>query len=440
MKPWSWFYLTFCIIFYLSEKSTAQTIIQRCATTSYDSVLKAQNPVYRKSRERFEELIRQYQASGRSSRITATTITIPVVVHVIHNNQNGTIGGTNNSNISDDQIHEQIRVLNEDYRKKENTNGFNTNPVGADVNIQFVLASSDPNGLVTDGIIRTYSSKSGFDPESDEDRHALATISGWPTDRYLNIWVTTLSGNTIGYAQFPDGTGLSGLDAVNGYEDSDGVFIHYGVFGVGPYITSSIYDLGRTTTHEIGHWLGLLHTWGDTYCGTDYIDDTPVAASANNSSSLSCNSVYSNCTGSQTRNMIENYMDYSPDLCMNIFTQGQKDRIWLTLDLSPRRKKLVEYIQTENQLPESDKLTIRNSYPNPLSSDNRNLRLEVLLKGTQDVTIDIINRLGGIVKTAQYPQISSSTIGIDLTSMAQGLYMVRIRTTNEEKTTKVIVN
>ncbi len=432
MKPARWL-ITFLVLSSgLSGRMYAQDIPRRCATAYYDSLLKAKNPDYRKSRERLESLIQERKKTARIQGTTdeqATPLVIQVVVHVIHTNANGTIGGATNTNISEAQIRSQIEILNEDYRRREGTPGFNDDAVGADVSIEFRLVD----------ITRHYSTKSTYTPD---DMGALAAIASWPTDCYLNIWVTSMSGNYLGYTQFPDGTGLPGLEPVNGLEASDGIMIDYRYFGVGGTVSSRSYNQGRTTTHEVGHWLGLLHTWGDANCGDDYIDDTPQIEAANETSDVSCPSVFSTCREAPVRNMIENYMDYSPDRCMNIFTQGQKERIWQTLNLSPRRKRLVEC--STDSLPEAESLTITmvNIYPNPYSSSNtaQELEIKVLLKGVQDVTIDVINHVGSVVVAEAFTQTRSERLRIRPGALARGMYIVRVRTASETQIRKLIVD
>jgi hypothetical protein len=406
----------------------SQELPRRCATAYYDSLLKARNPAYRKSRERLEQLIQQQKQAARTQGTNDTQadlLVIPVVVHVVHRNTTNTIGGNNNSNISDAQIVSQIEILNNDFRRKEGTPGFNDDPAGADIGIEFKLAD----------ITRNYSAKASYGPGDMDELAKIASIS---TERYLNIWVTTMSNNYLGYTQFPDATGLPGLDPVNGAENTDGIMIDYRYFGIGGAVASRVYNGGRTTTHEVGHWLGLLHTWGDIDCGNDYIDDTPQIEDANETTDVSCFDVFSNCTGTQVRNMIENYMDYSPDRCMNIFTAGQKERIWQTLNLSPRRKKLVEY--NSAPLPESENLTVK-LYPNPFeggSSDE--LVIELLLKGLQNVNVDVINHLGSLVYSEDFAQTASDRLRIKPGTLARGIYMVRVRTANETKTRRLVID
>ncbi len=426
MKPLGWLVVFWGIA--LCIPASAQEPLRRCATAYYDSLRKAQDPAYRKSREHLEQLIQQRKQAARTQGTTdqqALMLTIPVVVHVVHNNSSGTIGGSNNSNISDAQIQSQIEILNNDFRRKQGTPGYNNDPVGADVGIDFKLVD----------ITRHYSTKASYSPG---DMAALAQIASVATDRYLNIWVTIMSGQYLGYTQFPDGTGLPGLDPVNGAENSDGVMIDYRYFGTGGTVASRVYNGGRTTTHEVGHWLGLLHTWGDTRCGNDYIDDTPQIEDANETTDVSCTDVFSTCTVTPVRNMIENYMDYTPDRCMNIFTEGQKERIWQTLELSPRRKKMVEY--NTAPLPESENLTVT-IYPNPLQGTGSDeLIVKVLLKGLRDVTVDVINQVGSTVISETFFQTASDRLRIKPGVLARGIYAVRIRTADETQTRRLVID
>jgi hypothetical protein len=272
------------------------------------------------------------------------SITIPVVVHVIHNRANGNIGGINNPNITDAQILSQIEVLNKDYQRK-NADTINTplifKSVAANTKIKFCLANTDPNGMPTSGINRVYNNKSFY---LFSDDIYLKSLSYWPSNQYLNIWVCDLRGNSptqllLGYAQAPGGPVL-GLDPTDGDPTTDGVVIYYKVFGNTGELLAP-FNLGRTTSHEVGHWLGLKHLWGDYNSGdcslTDYCNDTPTCSDEYNAKvSNSCNSLIQ-CT---KRRMIENYMDYSDDGCLNLFTQDQKDRMWEALTKSASRSQL----------------------------------------------------------------------------------------------------
>ncbi|MDD5148878.1 MAG: M43 family zinc metalloprotease [Flavobacterium sp.] len=308
----------------------------RCATTEYEKFLQENNPK-RMTNTQFEAwvtpLVKHYQ-SMRTTSQSGGVITIPVVVHVIHSGQ--AIGTA--PNITDAQVQSQITILNQDYRKMIGTPGDNSNPVGADVQIEFAFALQDPNGNPTNGIDRISFCQENWSETEFDSKVKPATI--WDPTLYMNMWTVKLTDNTVlGYAQFPDASGLSGLDASGGNANSDGVVSSYNVFGSityddGTFLLDPTYNKGRTMTHEVGHWLGLRHIWGDSTCGDDYCADTPVHHDAN----YGCPTIV-NCDANGNE-MVENYMDYTDDTCMNIFTQNQKDRITAVMNNSPRRSTL----------------------------------------------------------------------------------------------------
>ncbi|MBP6759196.1 MAG: zinc metalloprotease, partial [Flavobacterium sp.] len=279
-------------------------------------------------------LVSKYKAMRAGSKTAATVITIPVVVHVIYDGQ--AIGVA--PNISDAQVQSQITVLNQDFRKMLGTPGYNSNPGGADVEIQFELAKQDPSGNPTNGIDRVSLCEPTWSDIDIETTLKPSTI--WDPTKYLNIWSLKFTDNTLlGYAQFPDASSLPGLDPKSGNSNTDGVVASYNAFGSkayddGSFILDETYNKGRTMTHEVGHWLGLIHIWGDATCGTDYCADTPV----HHDSNYGCPKIV-NCDANGNE-MVENYMDYTDDACMNIFTQNQKDRILTVMNNSPRRKEL----------------------------------------------------------------------------------------------------
>ena len=239
-----------------------------------------------------------------------TIITIPVVVHVVYYNSS--------QNISDQQIQSQIDILNDDFRRL-NADAVNTpsvfQSVAADTEIEFCLASEDPNGNTTNGITRNQTSQSSFSTNNGVKYSSSGGVDAWNTADYLNIWVCDLSGGLLGYAQFPGGT-----------VSSDGVVNDYAYFGnIGT--ATSPYDQGRTLTHEVGHWLNLRHIWGDQTCGDDFCNDTPEH-SGSNYGCPSFPSISANCNGNgSSGDMFMNYMDYTDDACMNIFTGDQKNRM-----------------------------------------------------------------------------------------------------------------
>jgi hypothetical protein len=322
--------------------------IIRCATGEYEQFLQEKNPK-RAKEDQFENwlapLVKRQIASRTNAKTAAPIIIIPVVVHIIHSGQDIGIA----PNIIDAQVESQIAVLNQDFRKKASTPGFNSNPVGADIEIEFVLAKVDPNGNPTNGIERINFSQPSWEDVGIESTVKPATI--WDPNLYLNMWTIKFTDDTIlGYAQFPDASTLPGIDPINGLANTDGVVGSFDVFGSndfpGSFILAAPYNKGRTMSHEVGHFLGLRHIWGDgtgdedakkpDCAATDYCADTPQVGWEH----YDCKFIYDTCPASQGKDMPENYMDYTNDTCMNIFTLDQKSRISTVMANSPRRVSL----------------------------------------------------------------------------------------------------
>lgn len=247
--------------------------------------------------EQIENFTRDFVRSPSGAR---NVITIPVVVNVIYNNSA--------ENVSDAQIQSQIDVLNEDFRRT-NSDADNTWSQASDVQIEFCLASTDPDGNATNGIRRQSSSKRDWRTNDDMKRSSRGGIDPWNTSDYMNIWVCDIKGGILGYAQFPGGSAAT-----------DGIVIDYAYFGrFGS--AQPPFNLGRTATHEVGHYLNLRHIWGDGPCSVDdFVGDTPTSDAPN----YGCATGHVSCNSTD---MVENYMDYSDDACMNLFTGGQTTRM-----------------------------------------------------------------------------------------------------------------
>ena len=316
-----------CLTFSFSEVSGQKT----CGTVDYQDHLKQHSRI--ESPEAFEswmsnKLLESQLKSNtllQSARLNQV-MTIPVVVHIVHNGES--IGS--GSNLSENRVIEQIDRLNEDFRRL-NADTVNTptefKGVAADAEIEFVLAKRDPYGLPTNGINRVLGTRAVYDLVHNTE---LKALSYWPAEEYLNLWVAQQE-SLLGYAQFPVST-LGGLETVSENRLTDGVVIDSDFFGNNPGLTPE--SIGRTCTHEVGHFLGLRHVWGDGGCSVDdFCDDTPRS----NSSNFGCPNA--NSCGSD--DMVQNYMDLSDDRCMNLFTICQKSRMKVVLSNSPRRASLT---------------------------------------------------------------------------------------------------
>jgi hypothetical protein len=297
--------LPFAALLLLAFNASAQQ--RTCAAEEVLSQQLLDNPAMRQEIERIEEHARQFAQSGAAG--DRAVITIPVVVHVVYYNTT--------QNLSDAKILSQIDVLNDDFRRT-NADAGNTPSaflgVAADCEINFCMATQDPNGNPTTGIQRRQTTVNGFGSNDNVKFFSSGGLDIWDRNKYLNIWVCNLSGGLLGYAQFPGGPA-----------STDGVVCDYAYFGtIG---ATPPFDKGRTATHEVGHWLNCYHIWGDdgTSCsGSDGASDTPNQADEH----YGCPSFPQiSCSNGPNGDMFMNYMDYTDDACMNIFTSGQKSRM-----------------------------------------------------------------------------------------------------------------
>lgn len=338
----------------LSSASVSLFAQERCGSVQYFKSLYS-NPVLRKVE--FEKWLGQQTPQhkiGRAARQQAAPYQVPVVVHIIHN---GEPIGTG-ANISDEQVMSQIRVLNEDFNR-QNSDATNTPQEFRDeagsLDIEFVLAKSDPDGLATNGIVRLNGGRSSW---SMNDNYTLKATSYWPAEQYLNIWVCNLTDTFVGFAQFPE-SDLQGHENSSTNRLTDGVVIWHKAFGSsddGPFNLDPAFNKGRTATHEMGHFLGLHHIWGDdSDCnGTDYVTDTPNQGP--NTNGCATHPKIDNC-GQVI--MFMNFLDYSDDDCMNMFTNGQIDRMITVIENSPRRNSLLLSPGLQEPAPLPNDLGIR---------------------------------------------------------------------------------
>jgi hypothetical protein len=288
----------------------------RCASSEYLDVQKKTDPFLNGRMQSIEQSTKLTahitsissinSIAGNQLDNVSTVIKIPVVVHILYNRTD--------ENISDEQVKTQIDALNRDYRRK-NSDTVNTparfKSIAADVQIEFVLATADPDGRPTSGIIRKKCNRDSWETDDKIKYSKNGGDDAWDSHSYLNIWVGKIN-KVLGYSTFP------GTDAA-----VDGVVITYTAFGT--INTPSPYQLGRTTVHEVGHWLNLKHIWGDEHCGDDFVDDTPKQGYY--TTGCPGGEFRSSCDNGSLGDMYMNYMDFTNDDCMNIFTLGQKSRM-----------------------------------------------------------------------------------------------------------------
>lgn len=373
-------------------------------------------------------------------------ITIPVVVHVIHN---GEAIGTG-TNISNAQIQSQIDVLNEDFRRL-NADILSVpaafRGVSVDPLIQFCLAQQKPDGTITNGIERILAPTQSQYPSNIPEGYRFVNMgtmedffkptSIWNRDKYLNIWIAHLLPIPVqlipplGYAQFPGG------DA-----NTDGIVIEYTVFGrIGNLLPD--YNLGRCTVHEVGHWLNLKHIWGDDITANPSLpecsqDDDSIDTPLQSTSSFGCSSFpfYDNCTPNSPGNypgiMFMNQMDYSNDSCRSLFTYGQFVRTDATL-FNQRIGLLTSQGCVPGILALSDfEIKEIKLFPNPTSSkvffDNAN---------TSFKEVAVYNYLGQEVSKTAFTSISNNQ-EVDMSSLSAGVYILKFSNNETSQSVKVV--
>ncbi len=436
-------------------QSIQETGFARCLSVENEKILQNQNG-RRFSDAQFEEWlaphIAKIKADRAAGRAQMAVYNIPVVIHIVHDGDAvNSVGNIVGENISDEQALSQIQVMNEDYRRMMGTpGGANTTGVAIDAEINFCLAVTDEVGNPTTGIIRhnitpySNSQTPGVtdDWEIRSDVETMKTNTQWDPTKYMNMWCIKPGGNSLndpitpglggllGYAQFPSSSGLGGLAASGGAANTDGVVAGYDSFGTiaeddGSFILNATYNLGRTMTHEVGHWLGLRHIWGDTTSCTggasagDYCADTPDSTGPN----YNCVSV-DNCPADGLGNdQVQNYMDYTNDACMDTFTQDQKDRMQTVMSVSPRRMELATSTACVPNAPyiAFANLTSNLNEATDCSFTDYSLAVTIADAPTGDANITFNIDGGTAVNTSDYELVNNSVVFPNGSTASQNL-------------------
>ncbi|MDF1672114.1 MAG: M43 family zinc metalloprotease [Vicingaceae bacterium] len=378
------------------------------------------------------------QNEGNNSK--KVVYTIPTIVHIIHNSNENVGSGRN---IPYSRVQSQLEILNDDFRRT-NSDASNTpsyfQGVAADCEINFCLITKYPSGHPMAG--QTL-------PEVGVDRVSTASIGGisntssgysmntinntikpatsWNPNEVMNIWVCQLQSGLLGYATFPS-TSTSSTTA-----QKDGTVMGYQYFGNNS--SAFPFHLGRTTTHEVGHWLGLYHIWGDdngACSGSDLCGDTPNQA---NSTGGCPNGVRTDACTSGNGIMYQNYMDYSNDNCMNLFTANQKSRMHAIMGSYPRRQTLNSFSSTlcssTTDINEFANSNI-NIYPNPTKGN-----INVSFENNTDATIEVFNMVGKLITSNTIA--SKNFISININNQPVGVYFVKVKSGDSTETQKVML-
>lgn len=353
--------------------------------------------------------------------IVNEVITIPVVIHMLYN--------TAEQNISDAQILSQLQSLNKDYRKL-NADAANIPgafaPFAGDARIVFCLAKIDAAGKATTGIIRKYTSEQSWIADDGMKFSAQGGDNAWDSKRYLNIWICNLFGRSLGYSSLP-----------GSQPDKDGVVIQYTAFGTTGTLTTP-FNKGRTLTHEAGHWLGLKHLWGDANCGDDGIGDTPPQQNYNNG----CPSFphKTACSINGNGDMFMNFMDFTDDACMYMFTKGQAVKMRSMFAIGGARNSFLNSMVCDSSSvqrgavaidPAATKTTIL-LFPNPAIK-----LITIETKNASDIgkIVNICNVYGGVVISQLL--LTQKTL-ITIQHLPTGIYFVKVGDGKENKTIRFV--
>jgi hypothetical protein len=390
-----------------------------CTAQQYEATLLERSDYYRGRQEKIEAFTEEWMNRAGESATIREIITIPVVVHILWYEET--------ENLSDEQVASQIEALNADFRLLNadiSRLPLSFAGLAADCGIEFCLASLDPDGFPSSGITRTRIEEDcigqavAFDGRRSLYYTELGGRDAWNPEEYLNIWVGNLCG-PLGRSSFPIEAG----------EAEDGVVVdpaNFGTLGIPPP-----YHLGRTLTHEVGHYFNLRHIWGDSSdeCDDDSVADTPLQRN-----------FYLGCPTHpqitcESEDLFMNFMNYTDDACMYMFTHGQKERMLAALN-GPRLSLLSSKGCALNKREENP-LGLKSEnvkiIPNPTTD---RFVIRALIRENLPADIEIFNITGQLLmKGKQYIRESRP---IELSHLPNGVYFVKITVGRQSVVKKVM--
>jgi hypothetical protein len=362
-------------------------------------------------------------SATQQDTVADAIIYIPVVVHVLYH--------LPEHNISNAQVISQIEALNRDFGlSNDNRHAIPAafQHLAADTRIRFCLARVDPMGRPSTGIVRKYTN---VNPFMGDDAMKFSSAGGsdvWNPDHYLNIWVCNMFGRSLGYASVP------------GFQrELDGIVVNWDVFGTVGNLRAP-YNEGRTATHEVGHWMGLKHIWGDAFCASDDVDDTPRQKSYNNG----CPNYpkVSDCSLDGHGDMFMNYMDLTDDGCMSMFTHGQKIKMRSVFAIGGLRNEMLNAFQCDSTRASGAPLppdpgplpTVSvEVYPNPFVNHVVvETNLDVL---TEPVMVQVYNMQGQRILQQSFTTPKAEIV---LRSLPKGMYLIQVTGNGIRKTFKTV--
>ena len=401
----------------------SQTQRPTCATMQHLTYLKQQNPQLESEMEHYNAQLKEWMvANSDNFRTSKTVITVPIVFHVLYN--------TTAENISDAEVKSQLDAMNADFMGTNADASTNIPSVFKGVadnpQIQFCLAQRTPDGKPTTGIIHKSTTKTSFTDTGDPAKYSSkGGDDAWDPQKYFNFWICDLGTALIGYAEFPTGTASKTFGVVSNYK-------YTGTIGA-----AKPFDKGRIGAHEGGHCFDLYHIWGDASCGDDGVSDTPTQKQETSG----CPTYpHVSCGNSPNGDMFMNFMDYTDDVCLAMFTKGQVDRMVAVVNNPP-----YSAWKTSNGceppvntgitgLIAEEELTV---YPNP--SDGI-ITFSFHSADKSVPLIEVQNVLGQTVYKEQLTDFNgSSSRSVNLQPYGKGIYTLRLKNKNSELTKKLVI-